>query len=262
MKPRWEFATQIVKDIYVQTLRQFLPSMIDAEVKEFMKKNEDKMTLRFNNCLILIKDIEHVVKSATKTWKNFYNFHNPSDFPVDIKDEKEEGKDEEENEGSTHYVTIVYEEYKDQLAKEKEEEEEQEAKATKEDKQDDEETKPMKIVAIVIASLPHSPIKLAAISNSKTTSASLIMTTIDTSNVQSLFAPTQLNVSLSKVTSTSSIELQPLSSLAIKLMSSVMNTVSSTVFTCSTLSSSALSSSMVSTPILSTSVLGSTIFTL
>lgn len=114
LKPRWEFSTQIVKDIYVQTLRKFLPSIIDAEVKESLKKNEDKMTLRFNTCLVLVKDIECIVKSSTKTWKNFYHFHNPSDFPVDVKDdEDEEGKDEEDDEGSTHYLATDYEEYKE-----------------------------------------------------------------------------------------------------------------------------------------------------
>ena len=69
-------------------------------------------------------------------------------------------------------------------------EEDKEEEATEEAKEDDEETDPVKIVATVIASLPHSPAKLVATSISKTTSTSLIVaTTRNTSNVQSLFAP-------------------------------------------------------------------------
>ena len=46
-------------------------------------------------------------------WNIVYHLHQPSDFPMDVKDdEEEEGKDEEDDEGSTHYVTIDYEEYK------------------------------------------------------------------------------------------------------------------------------------------------------
>lgn len=95
LKPRWDFSTQTVKDIYVQTLRQFLPSIIDAEVKESLKKNEDKMILRFNTCLVLVKSIEHIVKSATETWKNVYHLHSPNDFPIIVNDDEEE--EEEEN---------------------------------------------------------------------------------------------------------------------------------------------------------------------
>ena len=77
----------------------------------------------------------------------------------------------------------------------------------------------MKIAATFIASLPHSPSKPIVTSSLETASTSLIVTTIDTSNVQSLFTPTQLSVSLIEVTSTSSIELQPPSSSATEQVS-------------------------------------------
>ena len=55
-------------------------SLSDKEVKESLKKNEEKLTLKFNTCMILINDIEHVVKNATNTWKSIYNLHKKSYF--------------------------------------------------------------------------------------------------------------------------------------------------------------------------------------
>lgn len=39
-------------------------------VKESIMYNEEKLKLKFNTCLILVNDIEHVVKNATNTWMN------------------------------------------------------------------------------------------------------------------------------------------------------------------------------------------------
>lgn len=64
LKPRWELAMQTTRDIYEKTLRRLLLSITNDKVKESMKKNEEKMTLRFNTCLILLKDIEHVVNNS------------------------------------------------------------------------------------------------------------------------------------------------------------------------------------------------------
>ena len=74
-----------------------MPSLSDKEVKESVKKNEEKITLKFNTCMILMKDIEYVVKAATTTWKKIYNLHQPSDFFVHInyKDDDDEEKDVE-----------------------------------------------------------------------------------------------------------------------------------------------------------------------
>ena len=114
IKPRWEHAMQIVKDIYGKNSRKLLPNISDAEVKESLKKNEGKLTLKFNTYLNLMKDIEYDVKNATNTWKNVYHLHKPSDFLVDVKDDDDDNdeKDEEDDEGTTHFVTVDYEEYK------------------------------------------------------------------------------------------------------------------------------------------------------
>ena len=67
-----------------------MPSLNNKEVKESLKKNEEKLTLKFNTCLGLMKDIDHVVKNATNTWKNIYLLHKPSDFPINVNDEDDE----------------------------------------------------------------------------------------------------------------------------------------------------------------------------
>lgn len=82
-------------------LRKLLPSITNVKVKESLKKNEDKMTLRFNTCLILIKDIEHVVKNATRMWKNIYHLHKYSGSPIEVKADNSD--DEEEG---THFEII------------------------------------------------------------------------------------------------------------------------------------------------------------
>ncbi len=111
--PRWEHAMQTVKDIYGQTLRQSLPNISDAEVKESLKKNEGKLTLKFNTYLILMKDIEYVVKNTTNILKKIYHLHKSSDFLVDVKaNDDDNDKDEEDDEGSPHFVIAHYEEYK------------------------------------------------------------------------------------------------------------------------------------------------------
>ena len=102
IKPRWDPTKETINDIYGKTLRQLLLSILDVEVKQPLKKNEDKMTLKFNTYLILMKVIEHVVKDSTNTWKNVYHLHKPSYFLVDVKDDddddEEEDNDEEDDE--------------------------------------------------------------------------------------------------------------------------------------------------------------------
>ena len=79
-----------------------------------MKKNEEKMTIRFHTCLILIKDIEHVVRDATNMWKNIYLLHNPNEDPIEIKDYDDDGdKDEDNEEDHTPCVTLDVEDYQD-----------------------------------------------------------------------------------------------------------------------------------------------------
>lgn len=98
-------------DIYDQTVRKLMPSLDDKEVKESLNKNEEKLALRFNTCIILLNGIEHVIKNSTNTWKNIYLIHKPSDFVVNIsnkdKGDDEQEKDEEiDNEESTLFENV------------------------------------------------------------------------------------------------------------------------------------------------------------
>ena len=95
---RWENARKTFKDIFSQTLRKLMPNLKNAEVNKALKENEGKMTLRFNTCLILIKNIESIVKSSTTTWKNIYQLNEPSVETIiikDIEDDSDEGEDDE-----------------------------------------------------------------------------------------------------------------------------------------------------------------------
>ena len=113
LKPRWDSAMQIEKDIYEHTLGQLLPSITNVEVKESMNKNEDKMALRLNTCLVLLKYIDNVFKNAIGMWKK-----------DDDSDDEEEG---------TNLETIQFD--NEEIKKDKEEE------ATKEVKEDDDDAK-------------------------------------------------------------------------------------------------------------------------
>lgn len=177
--PRWEHAMQTAKDIHEKTLKQLMPNLTDKEVKESLKKNEEKLTLRFNTCVILLKEIEHVVKNKMNTWKNVYLLHKLSNFPVSLSDKDDEDdqeKDEEKiDEEITHFNNI-------------DGEEEQEKEATKEGTQDVEETDPVKIVATFVTSLPHSPRKIVTKSSTKIASVGLIVSNTASTSIQSIFA--------------------------------------------------------------------------
>ena len=73
-----------------------MPNMKNAEINKALKENEEKMTLRFNTCLILIKNVELFVKGATTTWKNLYNLHEPSTETIIIKDIEDDSDEQEE----------------------------------------------------------------------------------------------------------------------------------------------------------------------
>ena len=95
VKPRWENAKKTVKDIFEQTLKKLMSSLSKKEVKESLKKNEKNFTLKLNGCMILLKDIESMVKVATTTWKNIYQLHQPSNFVVHVDDNDDEDEEEE-----------------------------------------------------------------------------------------------------------------------------------------------------------------------
>ena len=94
-----------------------MSSLDDKEVKESLKKNEENLTFRFNTCLVLLNDIEDVVRNAKNTWNNVYLLHKPSDFVVSVSDKEEDDdeqkKDEENNdEEVTHFDNFDDEEEK------------------------------------------------------------------------------------------------------------------------------------------------------
>ena len=84
IQQRWNFTRKTALDIHEKTLRKLMMSLNDKEVKDSLKKNEEKITLRFNTCLILMNNIEDVVTTTTKTWRNIYCLHKPSEFPVQV----------------------------------------------------------------------------------------------------------------------------------------------------------------------------------
>ncbi len=176
---RWESATQMVKDIYEKSLKNLQPSLTGAEVKTAMKNHEGKMMIRFHTCLILIKDIEHVVNDATNMWKNIYHLHKPSEDLVEIKDDY--SSDSEDIDG-TPSITVSPGELHALMGEGKEEEAEEE---------DKEEYDPIKIAKAVIASLPHSPQKTVS-STKEIASTSEIVSTITTSIAQHSLTSSQL----------------------------------------------------------------------
>lgn len=156
-----------------------MPTITDKEVKKSIKRNEEKLTLKFNTCLALMTDIEHIVKNATNTWKNVYLLHKMDDFSVTISkkddddDDKAENDNEENDEETTQFHNIDYEEGRKKNAAE--------AKT-----QDTKENDLIKIATLVIASLPHCPRNFLTTSSMETTFAGF--NTRSTTN-QSIFAP-------------------------------------------------------------------------
>ena len=76
-----------------------------------MKKNEEKITFRFNTYLVLFKDIEHVMKNTTNTWKNIYLLHKLRNFVVSVSDkDDDDDKEEKDEEEVTHFDNIKDEE--------------------------------------------------------------------------------------------------------------------------------------------------------
>ena len=122
-----------------------------------------------------MKDIEHVVKNTTNTWKNIYLLHKKSDFPIYVSDNDEEDDGEGEKEEEIEKVTLD------------DGEEEQEQKATEEELselQSIEETGPKKIAIVVIDSLPHSSSESLKISSLKKATIELVLSNIASSSTQ------------------------------------------------------------------------------
>ena len=58
IKVRWDNTIQTIKEIFSQTLKQLVPNLTEAEVQKALKENENRMTPKFNTCLVLMKNIE------------------------------------------------------------------------------------------------------------------------------------------------------------------------------------------------------------
>ena len=107
IKVRWENTKQTIKDIFAQTLKYLVPTLTDVEVNKALKDHENKMTLKFNTCLVVMKDIEYVVRNSMNTWRNVFHLHKLSEYPIEIKDDDDDSdKDEDNDEDSTQFVTI------------------------------------------------------------------------------------------------------------------------------------------------------------
>lgn len=97
IKVRWENTQKIVKDIFAQMLRKLVPTLTDSEVNKALKDIENKIILKFNTCLVLMKDIEYVVKNATNAWRNVFHLHKLSEYPIEIKDDDDDSDKDEDN---------------------------------------------------------------------------------------------------------------------------------------------------------------------
>ena len=103
-----------------------MPNLTEVEVKKALKEHENRMILKFNTCLILMKNVELVVKNATNVWKDVYHLHRPDKDPVEIKDDDND-KEEDDEEDNIPSIIVTVEEMHD-LMKDREEEKEEEAK--------------------------------------------------------------------------------------------------------------------------------------
>ena len=108
-----------------------------------MKNHEGTMMIRFHTCLILIKDIENVIRDATNMWKNIYHLHKPSEDPIEIKDNDNSESDDFE---STPSIIVTPGELHTLMEDVEEEDKEGETLEEDEDEED-----PVRIATEVIA---------------------------------------------------------------------------------------------------------------
>jgi hypothetical protein len=103
-----------------------VPNLTKGKVKKALKEHEIRIILKFNTCLILMRNVESIVKNPTNVWRDVYHLHKHIEDLVEIKD-YDSDKDEDDEEDNTPLVTITIEEMQD-LMKDGEEENEEEAK--------------------------------------------------------------------------------------------------------------------------------------
>lgn len=187
--PVWENVLNFSKDTREQTLRQLMPNLSDKEVRESLKKNEKKLTPKFDALLILSKDIESVVKSSTIAWKNIYGLHKPSDNVVQIDDKDGEYDDMEED------AEIKDDEIENVDIDDADEEEEQEATGgSLSEIQNIEDTDVEKIAVEIMTSLPHSLRKSLLKSSSEKVSTELVEVKTRSPSTQPMFGVTLMSV--------------------------------------------------------------------
>ena len=146
-----------------------------------MKEHEGRMILKFNTCLILMKNIESVVKHAIDIWRDVFHLNKTTNETIEIKDD--DSDDEDDN---IPLVPVTEGEMQELMEEKEEEEKEEEAKEEDKDEED-----PVIIAAEVIAYVPHSPPKTVT-SSMETTSASETVSSSATSIAQSSPATSQL----------------------------------------------------------------------
>lgn len=173
-----------------------------TEVKESLKKNEQKIIPRFNAFLILSKDIESIVQSNTIAWNNIYALHKPTKEVVQIVDDKDDEEKEDIEKKNDEEINNVERD-------DTEDEEFQEATGGDLPKiQSIQDLDPEKIVADVMTSLPLSLSKeLSPPSSEKDTAESIEVNTILPST-QLIVGATLPSAMMSVVTITSSTKKQ------------------------------------------------------
>ena len=97
IKARWDFTTQIAKEIFEQQLRQLVPSLSDEEVKKALLEHEGRMILKLNTCFIFMDITESVIRQASDVWKDVYHLKQPSTEAMEIKDDDISDEDEHDN---------------------------------------------------------------------------------------------------------------------------------------------------------------------
>ena len=115
-----------------------------------MKKNEENFTLNFNTCLIVMKDIESVVKSATTTWKNIYNLHQLGDIFIHVSEKYDENDKKDDVNDDKEDVKI------EDVNPDDKKEEQEAPRGSLPEIQSIKETDVENIVVAIMASFPHS----------------------------------------------------------------------------------------------------------
>ena len=81
---RWDLASQTIKDIFEQQLKQLVPSLTEEEVKQALQDHADRMIPKLNTCFVLSNIKETVDRLATDVWKYVYHLRQLTTVAVDI----------------------------------------------------------------------------------------------------------------------------------------------------------------------------------